>query len=359
MKKVFSTLGMMLIAAAMMAQNLHFSNTEYRFPTLRENDKESTHVFTFVNKSSDQVEITGVVCLQKNIRITWGKDTIGKKENGGITVIISPKGSLGSFDCPIKISTLEKGKAKEYTLKVTGEVLEREKNKQEIYGMKEGNLRYKTNFNTGYKLAPTIVLVDTFFFYNEWNETMTFSTGNIPAVMEISYLTPKLAPLEEGIVVFRYKTELKKDWGNIYDKFTIHTNDPDRPDKTFSVAGEIYDDFASWTSEQLKNAPKVRMSEEKYNFGTVSEGENVEHTFTITNIGKSKLYIRKTNTTCGCTVGRPEKNELDPGESTSIKATFRTQGKPGSQSRPIDIITNDPERPKVTITLEGNVRKTQ
>ena len=359
MKKVFSTLGMVIMVTGAMAQNLHFSNPEYRFPTIRENDKDATHVFTFVNKSSDQVEITGVVCPQKNIRITWEKDTIGKKENGDIIVILNPKESVGQFDCLIEITTLEKGKAKKYALKVTGEVLEKEKSKQEIYGMKEGNLRYKNNYNTGYKLTPTTVLVDTFFFFNEWNMTMTFSAGNIPNVMEISYLTPKLAPMEEGIVVFRYKAELKKDWGSIYDKFTIQTNDSIRPEKAFHITGDIYDDFASWTPEQMKNAPKVRMSEEKYNFGTVKEGENVEHTFTITNVGKSKLYIHKTKTTCGCTVGRPEKEELDPGESTSIKATFRTHGKVGSQSRPIDIITNDPEKPKVTATLEGNVIKIQ
>jgi uncharacterized cupredoxin-like copper-binding protein len=163
--------------------------------------------------------------------------------------------------------------------------------------------------------------------------------------------------LEEGIVVFRFKAEEKKDWGFTYDRFTIHTNDPERPDKTFSVMGDIYDDFASWTPEQMKNAPKVQTSEEKYNFGTVTEGENVEHTFTVTNAGKSKLYIRKTKTTCGCTVGKPEKDELEPGESTAIKATFRTHGKAGGQSRPIDIITNDPEHPKVTVTLEGHVVK--
>ena len=357
MKRVFLTSAMMLIAAAVSAQNLHFSSKEYRFPTMRENGSETTHVFAFVNKSSDEICITSAFCPQKNVRVTWGKDTIGKKESGGITVIVNPRNSVGNFDCSIKISTLEKGKAVEYTLKVTGEVLEREKSKQEIYGMKEGNLRYKTNSLNGYKFTPVTELVDTFFFYNEWNETMTFSQGTLSPAVEILYLTPKTAPLEEGIVVFRFRAELKKDWGFVQEMLKIHTNDPDRPDKTFYINGELYDDFASWTPEQLKNAPKIRMGEEKYNFGTVTEGETVEHTFTITNSGKSKLYIRKTKTTCGCTVGKPEKDELEPGESTIIKASFRTHGKTGGQSRPIEIITNDPENPKVTVTLEGHVVK--
>ena len=357
MKRVLLALGIMLTVTAVFAQNLQFNNTEHRFPPMKETDKEVSYTFTFVNKSSNKVNITGVVCPQKNIRITWDKDTIGKKENGSITVIVNPRNSVGSFDCPIKISTLEKGKVREYTLKVTGEILEREKSRQEIYGMKEGNLRYKTNTKSGYRFAPTTVLIDTFFFFNEWSETMTFSHRNMPAAIGVLYLTPQIAPLEEGILVIRYQAELKKEWGFVYDKFVINTNDPERPDKSLYIMGDIYDDFASWTPEQMKNAPKVKMSEEEYKFGTVTEGGNVEHTFTITNAGKSKLYIRRTKTTCGCTVGKPEKDELNPGESTSVKATFRTQGKAGSQSLPIDIITNDPERPKITLTLSGNVVK--
>ncbi|MCL2130872.1 MAG: DUF1573 domain-containing protein [Lentimicrobiaceae bacterium] len=357
MKRVFLAAGIMLTASVITAQSLQFSKTEYLFPTLLESDKEITYVFTFTNKSSERVDITGVVCSQKNIRITWNKDTIGKKESSGITVIINPKSNVGVVNAVIRLSTLEKGKTVEYTLRVKGEVLEREKTKQEIYGMKEGNLRYKTNTKNNCRFSPTSVLVDTFFFYNEWTDTMTFIRGNLPAPIEVVELTPRLAPLEDGIVVFRYKAEVKKDWGFMYDRFTIYTNDPERPEKTFTVMGDLYDDFDSWTPEQLKKAPKIQTSEDKYNFGTVNEGEVVAHTFTITNAGKSKLYIRKTKTTCGCTVGKPEKDELEPGESTSVKASFRTQGKLGGQSRPIDIITNDPERPKTTLTIEGHVVK--
>jgi len=156
MKNVLLALGMMLMAGVGSAQNLRFDETEYRFPAMRETDKEAAHKFTFVNKSSNAVQITGVVYSQKNIRITWAKDTIGKKENGAIIVTVNPKNSVGNFDCAIKISTLEKGKPQQYTLRVTGDVLEREKSIQEVYAMKEGNLRYKTLVGTRFYLVPSI-----------------------------------------------------------------------------------------------------------------------------------------------------------------------------------------------------------
>ena len=357
MKNIVLIFGMLFAVTTVWTQSLQFNNKEHCFPTLRENDKESVHLFHFVNKSSSAVYLTGVVCPQKNIRITWDKDTIGKKENGAISVTLNPKNNVGKLDCTIQISTLENGKVMEYTLKVTGEILEREKSKQEIYNMKEGNLRYKNNYKRDYKLTPTSVFTDTFFFYNEWEETMTFSCRNLPAPIEIVYLTPRLAPLEEGILVFRYNAELKKDWGFIHDQFTVNTNDPERPGKALSIAGELYDDFASWTPQQKANPPKIKFSEEEYPFGTETEGKNVEHTFTITNVGQSVLHIRKVKGSCSCTAGQPEKNELNPGESTTMKMTFRTRNKTGRQMPTIDLISNDPERPKVTLKMTGNVVK--
>jgi hypothetical protein len=339
-------------------QKLEFDKIEHHFRQIKETNGEVKCVFFYENKSKSPIIIVAVENTNRSsVRITAkNNDTLQPKGKGEVSVTLNPRNLSGNFEHTITVKTIEDGKNHNYLLKIKADIEPRPRTKQEIYGMKEGNLRYKTNSKHGYKLTPNTILIDTFFFYNEWEETMTFSTGNLPAAIEIVYLTPKTAPLEEGILVFRFKAGLKNDWGNVYDRFTMHTNDPERPDKTFHIAGDIYDDFASWTPEQLKNAPKVQMSEEKYNFGTATEDENVEHTFTITNVGKSKLYIRKIKGSCSCTVVQPEKNELEAGESTTMKAVFRTHGKTGGQSRTADVITNDPERPKITLTLEGHVR---
>jgi hypothetical protein len=121
------------------------------------------------------------------------------------------------------------------------------------------------------------------------------------------------------------------------------------------VTGEVLDDFASWTPEQKANAPKVAFDNTKYTFGTVTEDDEVTHDYKITNTGKSTLHIRKLKASCGCTVGKPDKNDLEPAESTIIKAVFRTHGKTGKQNRTIDVITNDPAQPKTTLEITGVV----
>ena len=360
MKQLSLIAGFTVMSLFVSAQKLEFNKTEHNFQQIKEIEGEVNCVFSYENKSKIPIIITSVESANRSsVRITAKKDTIFPKGKGDISVILNPRNLSGNFDNTITVKTIEKGQNVEYLLKIKANIEPRPRKIEEIYGMKEGNLRYKTNIKSGLKLIPTSVLVDTFFFYNEWTSPMTFSPGSLPAAIEIVYLTPQLAPLEEGILVFRYKMEVKKEWGNVYDKFTIHTNDPDRADKTFHLTGDVYDDFDSWTPQQKANAPKASFDNTEYQFGTKTEGEEVTHDFIITNTGKGVLYIRKLKQSCGCTAVNPEKEELKQGESTSIKAIFRTYGKTGKQIKTIDVITNDPAQPKITLTISGYLNPKQ
>ena len=45
----------------------------------------------------------------------------------------------------------------------------------------------------------------------------------------------------------------------------------------------------------------VNFSEERFNFGTVTAGEKVQHNFKIKNTGKEPLIITNASSSCGCT----------------------------------------------------------
>ena len=349
-------LGFAGISLFALGQKLGFDKIEHHFQQIKETDGEVNCVFSYENKSKTLIIIAGVENTNRSsVRISAKNDTLSPKEKGEISVTFSPRNLSGNFEHSITVKTIEGDKKHDYVLKIKANIEPRQRAITEIYGMKEGNLRYKTNYKTGNIFTPTSTFIDTFYFYNEWTETMTFSVGNKPAAIEILHLTPKTAPLEEGMVVFRFDAAVKKDWGFTYDKFTIITNDPERPEKTFNISGDIYDDFASWTPQQKANAPKASFDNTTYQFGSKTEGEEITHNFVLTNTGKSKLYIRKLKSSCGCTAVKPDKEELEPNESTTIKAIFRTHGKVGKQSRTIDVITNDPENPKITLSITGNL----
>jgi len=359
MKNVGLILGFMAVSALVSAQKLGFDKIEHHFQKIKETDGDVKCVFSYENKSKETIIVAAVENNSRIIRVVSKKDTLLPKGKGEISVMLNPRDKSGNFEHTITVKTIENGQNHDYPLKIKAIIEPRPRTKEEIYGMMEGNIRYKTNFIRFSELHPNSVIIDTFAVYNVWGNTMTLSSGNLPSCIEILNMPKNLQPQEEGKIIFKFSAAEKNDWGNIYDRFIIHTNDTIRPDKTFSISGEILDDFSSWTPEQLKNAPKASFDKIDYQFGTRTEGEEITHDFVLTNTGKSMLYIRKIKQSCGCTAVKPEKNELNPGESTVIKIVFRTRGKKGNQKPTIDVIVNDPAQPKITLSLTGYVSPQQ
>jgi uncharacterized cupredoxin-like copper-binding protein len=88
--------------------------------------------------------------------------------------------------------------------------------------------------------------------------------------------------------------------------------------------------------------PKIVLQPAEYSFGEVTEGEVVSYDFTIKNDGNDVLVLKDVRATCGCTAAKPGKTELKPGESTKVKVSFNTDGRPGKQNKAVNISSNDP-----------------
>ncbi|MDR1180963.1 MAG: DUF1573 domain-containing protein [Bacteroidales bacterium] len=355
MKQYSLIIGFTFISLVATAQKLSFDKTEHNFQQIKETDGEVSCEFSYENRTKSTIYLMTVENSNRtSIRLKWSTDTIQPKEKGSFSVTLQPRNLSGLFEHTVIAKTMENGVEYSYPLNIKAVIEPRPRTKEEIYGMMEGNLRYKTN-SLRYTMNPTSVIIDTFGIYNVYGETMTFSYGMLPQSIQILSMPEKLAPKEEGKIVFKYSAAAKNDWGNVWDKVTIVTSDTNRPQKSLYITGEIFDDFDSWTPEQKANAPKASFDNIEYLFGTATEGDEVTHTYIITNTGKSTLHIRKLKQSCGCTVVNPEKNDLEPEESTGIKAVFRTYGKTGKQMRTIDVITNDPSQPKITLKITGNL----
>lgn len=102
-------------------------------------------------------------------------------------------------------------------------------------------------------------------------------------------------------------------------------------------------------------APKISVSEETYNFGDINVGDKVSHDFTITNTGNAVLKITKVKASCGCTAAAPEKNELKPGESTSINVEFNSARRSGKQRKHVYVFSNDPDKPQLRLSFTTNI----
>jgi hypothetical protein len=98
------------------------------------------------------------------------------------------------------------------------------------------------------------------------------------------------------------------------------------------------------------NAPRIVFETPIYDFGTIKQGELVDFTFKFKNTGLSPLVIKGAKATCGCTVPKPNKEPILPGETGEIPVTFNSSGKSDNITKTITVTTNAyPNRTQVKL----------
>ena len=94
-----------------------------------------------------------------------------------------------------------------------------------------------------------------------------------------------------------------------------------------------------------------------YNFGTIKQGDVVNHTFKFTNSGTEPLQIQSTSASCGCTVPDHTKEPIPPGGTGEVVVRFDSKSKSDQQNPVITVVANT--NPKQTrLNLRGFVEAT-
>lgn len=97
----------------------------------------------------------------------------------------------------------------------------------------------------------------------------------------------------------------------------------------------------------------VKMIDSVYNFGKVTDGENVVFSYRFTNTGTKPLVISNATASCGCTIPEKPQEPLQPGESSVIKVVFNSSGRVGPVHKEINVVSNaQPEFPVLQLIGE-------
>lgn len=101
-------------------------------------------------------------------------------------------------------------------------------------------------------------------------------------------------------------------------------------------------------------AAQITFDEEVFDFGDITEGDEVEHVFSFTNTGKNPLVINNATASCGCTVPVWPRDPIAPGQKGEIKVNFNSTGKQGEQNKAITIAANTLPN-KTVVRIVGGV----
>lgn len=92
---------------------------------------------------------------------------------------------------------------------------------------------------------------------------------------------------------------------------------------------------------QAHQSPIITWDKNTHDFGDITQGEKVEHTFKFTNTGSEPLVITNVEVTCGCTTpkGWP-RDPINPGGKGEITVQFDSTHKIGRQNKVATVISN-------------------
>ena len=92
-----------------------------------------------------------------------------------------------------------------------------------------------------------------------------------------------------------------------------------------------------------------------YDFGTLDMAAKGSHDFLFRNAGDAPLKLVSGGTSCRCTLSKLGQEEIPPGGSTKVTLTWKPIDKTGPYQQTAKILTNDPARPRVTLTISGRI----
>ena len=105
-----------------------------------------------------------------------------------------------------------------------------------------------------------------------------------------------------------------------------------------------------------QDSPRINVADTIYDFGTVQQGQHVDHQFTLKNTGQGVLKVERVHSSCGCTAAVLDSDTIKPGSQTDLKVSFDTTGFQGPKIKTVRIYTNDPKQPTVLMTLQGTIQ---
>jgi hypothetical protein len=102
--------------------------------------------------------------------------------------------------------------------------------------------------------------------------------------------------------------------------------------------------------------PEVLVDSESFDFGRIERDKTVRHAFRFTNVGDAVLTLKAGVTTCTkCTISELTKPDVQPGETVDVVVEYTADNSKPQIRQIAPILTNDPERPRVELTISGTV----
>ena len=319
------TLSVSVIVQAAPVPVLAVQETAVNFGTV-EVAQTVQQTITVKNTGTAPLEITGIESDVSGL--TFEPSMFTLSPNGSQTVTITfPSSTAGEFSGSINISSNDPDRAK-HTLSVSGIV---QPPPVPAIAVQETAIDFGT-VEVAKMVQQTITVKNTGTAPLEITGIESDVSG---LTFEPSMFT--LAPDGSQTVTVTFPSSAEGEFSGLIN---ISSNDPDRAKHTLSVSVIV----------QAAPVPVLAVQETAVDFGTVEAAQTVQKTITITNTGTAPLEITGIESDVSGLTFEPSMFTLEPEGSRTVTVTFPSSTA-GEFSGSINILSNDPDRAKHTVSV--------
>ena len=312
-----------------------------------------TAVFEFHNKSVRHLRITDVKpdCACTTVDYPKGDIAIGEKFQIRMTYDAR---QLGHFDK--QAAVISNSSQKPIYIRMHGIVLEDYVDLSANYPIQMGDLwidKAELEFDD---INKGVMQEQELHVYNNGTRACQPNLMHLPSYLTAVVTPEVLAPLKAGKITVTLNSSNLHGYGLTQTTIFLAANPGDKvsPDHEIGVSTVLLPAFEGLTDEQQANAPRLVLSSEKVDI-TFDGKKKRTAVIEVSNQGQSDLDISSLQLfTKGLQVSLG-KRTLKAGEHTKLKITALREDLQKVRTRPrILMITNDPRKPKVTITINAH-----
>ena len=215
------------------AKSVVFTKTFHNYGTIKETDGLAIYKFEYTNKSNTPAIIMNVEASCGCTTPTWTKAPVPPGRTGFINVAYDPTDRPGNFDKEINVTFADKTYIK---LRITGDVIAKDKKIEDIYRITIGDLRLRSKKVPFAKIKATETRIEFLEIANATNQNIKLTFKNVPAHINLKVDPEILKPNQTGAVVVTYNASKKTGTGFLKDNIKIVVNGKEHDNNIIQIS---------------------------------------------------------------------------------------------------------------------------
>lgn len=353
LKKRIFLLAVVALSSVATYGQIRWLSTVHDFGTFSETLGPVSCTFQGVNTGSEPIAVTDCRANCGCTTPIYTRGPIAPGDTLTVKVTYNPSQRPGRFHKQVRVTTNTEPATQ--VLSIRGTVIGSDQTISMRYPQACGKMRYSSNIISFGETTQGHVLAGALNIYNSTTDTVIPAVADLPPYINVVFSPKVIPPGEMSVVSFTAYTGRQNGLGLVEDSFKLI------PDSKFpeyqaeiSTVMTVNEDFSRLTDKERSEAPVARLSTQSLNFAVIDTASTAEQTFTITNLGKSPLTIRRLYSLHKAIKLSNKPGAIRPGKSVTIKVKVDPTLIPDKLlNTKIIVITNDPINPSQSIRAVG------